>query len=337
MRIIQPTEAIPVAHPKVLIVGPTGIGKSSLASSFDSLLLDFDGGAHRAVNRRAVAAIESWGDVELGALQPYAGVAIDTVERCLGMMSVALIAENPRNGSNGSLTPLGWGRLKRRFRAMLDAVEGYGLDLLFVAHAKEFREGELTLVRADIPGGSYGEVLKVADFVGHLSMVNGRRILDFNPTDCFVGKNPGGWPAIVVPAPEHARDFMTELFDQARQALGRRSEASARIFTAVSAWQVEIAALATAEQFTALLARLRPLRESDLPVYAQVHHVLSVAAKAAGMRFDIGLAVFVDTGVRPMPTAPVARPRPSDVANGRAATWQPELYSALTTLSPVVQ
>lgn len=329
MRIIKPTDSIPVDHPVFLIVALIGTGKSSIGSSFNTLLLDFDHGAHRAVNRRDVAQIDAWRDVDLSraALSRYSGVTIDTAERCLGMMTAAIIEENPKHGFNGVLTSKGWGVLKQRFGSMFDTLQSYGLDVLLLAHAKEVRDGDVRQIRADIPGGSYGEVLKRADFVGYLSIQGGRRMLDFNPTDKFIGKNPAGWAPIVVPPAEHAQSFMAELFEEGRQALGRKSEASARIAAAVERWQAEIATFRTAEQFTAGYERLRALKATDLAVYTQAYHVLSVAAKTAGMRFAADAGGFVDTGVRP--PAP-SRPSVEASFSRRAATVQPALYSQLT-------
>jgi len=96
----------------------------------------------------------------------------------------------------------------------------------------------------------------------------------------------------------------------------------------VQAWQADIATYATADQFTGGLAKLRALKATDLPVYTQAHHVLAVAAKAAGMKFDVDAHAFRDTGVRP--PAP-ALPSVEASSGRRAATWQPQLLSTLTT------
>lgn len=324
MRIIKPTEAITVDHPVILIVGQWGIGKTSLGCSFNSLTYDFDNGASRAVNRRDVAAIATWADVDLTreVLRNYSGVTFDTVARALSLLSAAIIEENPKAGSNGTLNQKGWGILRQRFGAVLDTLQSYQLDVLLLAHAKEVRDGDLRKVVADIQGGSHAEIMRRAHFVGYLSMVNGKRVLDFNPTDKFIGKNPGRWEPIEVPPAHLAESFMAQVFDEGRKALGRISEASTRIAAAVQRWQVEIAGYVTADDFTSGFLKLRSLKDSDLPVYTQVHHVLAVAAKAAGMRFNAQTSAFEFTGVRP----PAPAPLPSVVAR-RAATLQPSMLT----------
>lgn len=327
MRIIKPTEAITVDHPVILIVGQWGIGKTTLGCSFNTLTYDFDNGASRAVNRRDIAAISAWSDVDLSreVLRNYSGATFDTVARALALLSAAIIDENPKNGSNGTLNQRGWGILRQRFGGVLDTLESYRLDVLLLAHAKEVRDGELRKIVADIPGGSYAEIMRRAHFVGYLALVNGKRVLDFNPTDKFIGKNPGRWEPIEVPPAHQAQSFMAQVFDEGRKALGRISEASARIAAAVQRWQGEIAGYVTADDFTAGFVRLRSLKDSDLPVYTQAHHVLAVAAKAAGMRFNTQTSAFEFSGVRP----PAPAPLPSVVAR-RAATVQPRLDSMLT-------
>jgi hypothetical protein len=323
MRIIEPTEPISVEHPVVLIVGQPGICKTSLGYSFNTLLLDFDGGAHRAVNRGRTARLAVWRDLDLGreAYAGFSGVTLDTVERCLGMATAALLAAREANyGSNGSLNQRGWAELKRRFGSVLETFRSYELDVLLLAHAKDTRDGDTRQVRADIPGGSYGEVMKRADFVGYLSMQGGRRVLDFSPTDRFIGKNPAGWPPIPVPPAEDARSFMAELFDEGRKALGVVSAESARVAAAVDAWRRELETYSKVEQFSMAIARVRALEASDTPVYHQARHLLWRAAKACGMVFDASTNAFRDTGRRPeaSTSSPAWR-----TANVQAHLWAP--------------
>lgn len=329
MRIIQATDTITVDHPIFLIVGQPGICKSTLGFTFNTLLLDFDQGAHRVENRGATALIDSWADVDVSArtLAPYDGVTIDTVERCLGMMTAALLDEDASNGRNGTLYAKGWGLLKQRFSGLLDGLLAQRKDLLLLAHAKEVRDGDRKVVRPDIPGGSLGEVMKRADFVGYLSMVGGRRVLDFSTTDRFIGKNSGEWLPMPLPGAQAMGGFMAELFEEGRAALGRRSTAHAEVAAQVATWQRLIGTYTRAADFTTGLEDLRKLKTTAPAVYAQAHHLLAQAARAGGMKYRAELAAFVDTGVRP----PVEAPRRVVSAAPRAATWQPALLSELTS------
>lgn len=295
MRIIRGTEAIPVEHPVFLIFGQPGILKTSLAYSCkDPLLLDFDQGAHRAVNRRDTLQITNWADVaELmanpEALAPYGTVIPDTVGRCLDVLAADIAQTEPKKAPGGNLSQQGWGTLKSRFRTWMSALRAQGKDVLLVAHDKEDKDGDLRVVRPDIVGGSYGEVLKVADFVGYCYMSGKDRILDFNPTDRWVGKNPARWEPFKVPAPAQATTFMAELFDRGREALGHISEQSAKALAAVEGWREAIAAYGTAEECNRAMPEIKELPAILRP---QVAKLLMDHAAAKGLAFDKATKLF---------------------------------------------
>jgi hypothetical protein len=290
MKIIKGTDAIPVAHPVFLLFGQPGICKSSLGySTKDPLTLDFDKGAHRAANRRDTLVIDTWKDVielmESGdALDPYGALTVDTVGRCLDVMTAHIAATDPKKAPGGNLSQQGWGVLKNTFRTWTANLRTKGKDVLLIAHDKEDKDGETRIVRPDIVGGSYGEVMKVADFVGYVYM-NGRdRVLDFNPTDRWVGKNPAGWKPFVVPPVAKATTFMADLFDQGREALGAISEESARVTALVAEWRTTIENLTTAEECS---KALEPINALTPPVaMAQVKALLNARVKALDLTYD---------------------------------------------------
>lgn len=288
MRIIKGTDAIPVEHPVFLIFGQPGIGKSSLGYSCkDPLLRDYDKGAHRAANRRDTLLIESWADVaesnDARNLEPYSTVIEDTVGRCLDLITADIAHTDPKKAPGGNLSQQGWGVLKNRFRQHVATLRALGKDVLLIAHDKEDKDGDTRIVRPDIVGGSYGEVMKVADFVGYLYM-NGRdRVLDFNPTDRWIGKNPAGWAPFKIPPVGKAQDFMGELFDLGRSALGALSEESAKVMATVSEWRTRIENMTTAEDCTKAIEPINALAPVVMP---QVKKLLADRAKALGFEFD---------------------------------------------------
>lgn len=295
MRIIKATEPIEIAHPVFLIFGQPGIGKSSLGYSMrEPLLRDYDKGAHRAANRRDTLLIDAWSDVtesnSADALAPYKSVVEDTAGRCLDLIVADIAATDPKKAPGGNLSQQGWGVLKNRFRQHIATLRALGKDVLLIAHDKEDKDGETRIVRPDIVGGSYGEVMKVADFVGYLCM-NGRdRVLDFNPTDRWIGKNPGGWKPFRVPPVEKAQDFMADLFDQGRSALGGISLASAEIAGQVAVWRDKIGALTTVAEFNDAIPLVKALTPILQP---QVTKILMGRAQVAGVSFDKDKKAFV--------------------------------------------
>lgn len=315
LRIIRGEDRIPVDHPVMLIFGQPGIGKSSLGySAGDVLLLDCDQGAHRAVNRRDTLAISSWADIEAlldtpHALANYTKLAIDTVGRAIDLLTLDIIHESPKYARDGNLTQQGWGVLKSRFRTFLARVRAMEKDLLLIAHGREDKDGDVTQVRPDIQGGSYGEVLKSADFVGYLAMVGKHRVLDFSPSDRWVGKNPAGWRPLQVPPIAKATRMLAELFDEGRQALGDISEDAAKVLQQVQSWKGAIPGYATVEDVN---RAFQTLTTSSPMVQAQVKPLLHDRAKALGLIADVATKTYR----APQPVAP---PMPPPVTTAIAA------------------
>lgn len=296
MKIIKSTDAIPVDHPVFLIFGQPGIGKTSLGySSKSPLLLDFDKGAHRASNRRDSLVIDSWRDVaelmeSADALEPYGSLTLDTVGRCLDVMTAHIAHTDPKKAPGGNLSLQGWGVLKANFRLWIAQLRTKGKDVLLIAHDKEDKDGDTRVVRPDIAGASYGEVMKVADFVGYMYMAGRRRILDFNPTEKWIGKNPGGWEPFEVPPVNKAQAFMSELFDRGRAALGEISEESAVAMRQVETWREKIAGFTTAKECNEAIPLMGALTVTIAP---QVKKLLMDHATAKGITYDKSTKAFV--------------------------------------------
>lgn len=255
MRIIKATESIPVDHPVFMLFGQPGIGKSTLGYSTKApLTLDFDRGAHRAANRGDTLVIDSWTDIEdlmksRDQLDAYSTLVVDTVGRCLDVLTAHLATKDPKKFPGGMPGLQGWGVLKNSFRAWVSALREMGKDVMLIAHDKEDKDGDTRIVRPDIAGGSFAEVMKIADFVGYVQMSGKDRVLDFNPTDRWIGKNPAGWSPIKLPPVAKAQTLMADLYDKGREALGHMSDESAQIVAQVETWRERIAGYTTAKQF----------------------------------------------------------------------------------------
>jgi len=297
LRIIKGTEAIPVEHPVFLIFGQPGIGKSSLGYSLaDVLTLDFDKGAHRAANRRDTLVIDTWADVQAlmqaaDVLAGYKAITVDTVGRCLDVITADIAATDPKKAPGGNLSQQGWGVLKARFRTWISQLRALGKDVLLIAHDREDKDGDTRIVRPDIAGGSYGEGMKVADFAGYLYMVGRKRIRDFPPTDRWVGKNPAGWQPFEIPPIAQAGSFMADLYDRGRAALGQISEAQAQTTAQLDVWRSAVEGMSTPDEINRAIAEELP----TLPrvIAAPVKRLLADRAKALGFTWDAKAKAYV--------------------------------------------
>jgi len=317
MHIIKATDPIAVEHPVFCWFGQPGIGKSSLGySTTDPLLLDFDSGAHRASNRRDTLLIATWADVtdlmaSSTALDPYRTIVVDTVGRCLDLLTADIIEQSPKYARDGNLTQQGWGVLKVRFRTWMTQLRTLGKDVALIAHQKEDKDGDTTIVRPDITGGSFGEVMKTADFVGFVYMRGKDRVIDFNPTDRWLGKNPAGWKPLLVPPVEKASAFMADLFVQGRAALGTISDASAKVAQQVYEWREQIDTFTTVEEVNRAISPIQKLPAVAAP---QVKKLLMDRARFLQLLWDPTLTRGDEKGGFKEPT----NARPTAVAQATA-------------------
>lgn len=193
---------------KALIYGQPGIGKSTISlSAPNPLLLDFDGGVHRVNPAHHVDTVQigSWQDmldVLKEDLSGYKTLVIDTAGKMLDYMSLYLIQKNPKLGkANGALSLQGYGERKAEFNNFLKQVSLMGKHLVFVAHDKEEKKGDETIIRPEIGGSSGGDLIKELDLVGYMEAIGKKRTISFNPCEKYYAKNTCNLPEIIeVPA-----------------------------------------------------------------------------------------------------------------------------------------
>lgn len=203
LKITRAADPITVERLNVCLYAQPGIGKTSLAFTAETpLLLDFDQGSYRAANRKDVVQVADWRDVAgitADDLAGYATVIIDTAGRALDVLASDIIRRNAKMGRGGALTLQGYGQLKSEFVAFLKLVNGFGKDVVLIAHMDEQRNGDEIIERLDVQGGSKGEIYKAADAMGRIAIREGKRVLNFSPTDAAFGKNPGQLDPLPIP------------------------------------------------------------------------------------------------------------------------------------------
>jgi hypothetical protein len=187
---------------KALFYGQPGIGKTSWAMTAPSpLLIDCDKGIHRVSMkfRKDYIPVNSWDDImsiTREDLSPYKTIIIDTAGSMLDFLTQQIIKEQPKLGSNGGLTLQGYGVLKNRFTAFLSMMATMNKHIIFIAHDKEGKDGDNTVIRPDIIGGSLAIIMRSMDLVGYIESVNNRRVVNCSPTDRYYGKNTCNLQAI---------------------------------------------------------------------------------------------------------------------------------------------
>ncbi len=235
----------------IVIYAVPGIGKTSLGFTAEvPLLLDFDGGVHRAHGRKNYAEITSWKDVtrltseDLGQFKT---IIVDTVGKALDMLTVHIIEDDQRLSKNGILTQQGWGQLKYQFVTWLSVLRTLGKDIVLIAHGMEKQEGEETLIRLDVQGGSKNEIYKGADAIGLMYVDGKKRMISFDPSNTAFGKNPARLPPTVIPFSDS--DFLAKLIQTMKDGINQISEESQAEYLKTQQYKEEISQFTTAEQF----------------------------------------------------------------------------------------
>lgn len=219
----KPYELKVQAFIKALIYGQPGIGKSTLGLSAPKpLYIDCDKGAHR-VNPKHLTdtvPVEKWEDMlELLTtdITEYETLVIDTAGKMLGFASDYLGRLNPKNKqTDGSLTQKGYGARKALFVDFFARAAALNKHIVFVAHDKEDKKGELTFIRPDIGGSSSADLIRELDLVGYAEAIGNMRTISFEPTESHYGKNTCGISPLInlpdISKPGVPNDLLTQIF-----------------------------------------------------------------------------------------------------------------------------
>lgn len=259
LKILSASDPLTIERLTVAIYGQPGIGKTTLAFTAESpLLLDFDHGAYRATGRKDTVQVSAWADVTditEADLQPYKTVIVDTAGRALDVLGTDIIKRDAKMGRAGALTLQGYGRLKAEFSAWLKSLRNFGKDVVLIAHGTEQKNGDDTVMRLDVQGGSKDEIYKSADVMGWLYVYAQKRTLNFNPADAAYGKNPGNLPVFNVDPSDTT--LLARIIADTKQAINAKSVASQSEFERVESLKAELAALDGPEQIQAKLNTMR--------------------------------------------------------------------------------
>lgn len=288
LRITKASDPITIEQLVTCIYAPPGVGKSTLSFTADKpLSLDFDGGIHRAAIRGDAVRVEKWADVDritADDLRNYRTLIFDTAGRALDVLTVDIIEKNPKLGrSGGALTLQGFGELKSRFIAFLKMARGFGLDIVLLAHSDEQKNGDDLIERIDVQGGSKNEIYKAADVMGRLYMRNGKRYLNFNPSDTAHGKNPGQEPELEVPEVGASPHFLTEVILRVKTTLNHATAEQQAAGSALAEWKERLDKADSPRAMNDLIPQVR-----DLPpnIGDNVKRLLVKIGEAKGFKWD---------------------------------------------------
>lgn len=127
---------------------------------------------------------------------------IDTVGKMLTFMEEYIIrtvsgkrVEVYRDGRTLSLK--GYRVRKSMFSTFIKEITILGKNVIFVAHDKEEKHGDDTVIRPEVEGSSTQELMKELDLVGYMEMSGNNCTISFTPTDRYYAKNSCNMPGII--------------------------------------------------------------------------------------------------------------------------------------------
>lgn len=227
MPIIRKEEAAPERPIIILIYGEPGSGKTSLANTANEVvMLDLDRGYDRSCVRVDTIVASKWEDIlnDENELKNYKTVSIDTVRASLDDFLVDYVCNKDYKLKANKQRM--YGVLGEEFKAFVNRRRSEGADLIFVAHDKEDAGKDIIRHSPDITGQSKNLLLRIADQVGYIHMQNGKRVISFDPTEEYTGKNVAEIPPTEIPDKNDPayQTFMAGIIRQIKEKIQTISE-----------------------------------------------------------------------------------------------------------------
>lgn len=292
MPIIRKSDVTPERPVIIVLYGTPGSGKTSAATTAENpILIDTDRGYDRAVQRVDTLEARRWQDIddEMDTIKTYKTVIIDTAKSMLDdYLSTYAVEQNYKLKTNSLKR---FGQMADDFKLFVNALRNGGSDIIFICHDKETAEGDIIKHSPDCTGQSKDLLLRIADQVGYISKVNGKRVVTFEPTDTFVGKNVAQLPPTSIPDNTDSAfpDFMAGVIRKVKAAIMSKSDAQNKAMRQLTELREQLAAVMTEEEAAALVNACAELPEVlKLPFFKEMKEHLA----SKGFAYDNKTKLF---------------------------------------------
>jgi len=294
-QIIGTADAVKTETLTCLEYGEPGIGKTSLAFTTENpLLLDFDKGLQRACYRGTAVRVNRWEDVielqksdDLKKLAPKT-IICDTVGTMLDNYIADYVKrDDPKNmRRGGELALSGYGAMKNIFQQFLDWATSLGINVIFIAHVTEERDGDNVKYIPKVTGGSYDILRQTMDLIGYMESKKDRRVIDFTPRDRHIGKDCAGIGLLEIPnASDPAfKTFMGDLIATTLDHMNRLTEDQTAAINKLAEFEKLLIGIDVDKCNGELLDAVG--KETDKGIQKQIWVLLKKAAKKVGIQYD---------------------------------------------------
>lgn len=299
----KPSELVFNSTIKALVYGQPGLGKSTLAlSTPNPVLFDFDGGVQRVNGafQCVTLPVGCWDEVLLGLDElekesnDFKTIVIDTAGKMLDFMSAYIIKQDPKMAMrDGSLSLKGYGARKVMFVNFLKRVSMMGKHVIFVAHEREEKDGELRIVRPEIGGSSQGDLIKELDLVGYMQAIGSERTISWTPQEKFYAKNTCNLPPmqkIPVIIDQQGKiigsnNFLSVIFNQYNLYLQQEANVRKEYDALLKEIEDEVSCIADADMANAYVDSMKTKKQIwDSNAHAK--DLISNKCKELGLKFN---------------------------------------------------
>lgn len=286
MPIIKKNDVTPERPVIIVIYGQPGCGKTSCATTADNpVLIDTDRGYDRAVQRIDTLEAKKWQDIdgELETIKTYKTVIIDTAKAMLDdYLSTYAVEQNYKLKTNSLKR---FGQMADDFKMFVNTLRNSGVDIIFICHDKETAEGDIIKHSPDCTGQSKDLLLRIADQVGYISKVNGKRTITFEPTDNFIGKNVAQIQPTIIPDSTDGSfpSFMADIIRKVKTSIMSKSDAQNKAMEMLADLRDSLSAAMTTEDIDGIQAVAKQLPQVlKAPFFEEMKEKLA----AKGFTFD---------------------------------------------------
>ena len=292
MAIIKKSDVFPKRPVIIVIYGTPGVGKTSLFNtSKNPILLDCDRGADRSVNRQDTIVATNWKEVmqDEGEIKNYSTLGIDTAKAVLDDFLMTHVIEQDYKLKTNKLKA--YGAIGDEFKFFVNKRRNEGIDIVVIAHAKEEKDGDLIRLSPDVTGQSKDLLLRIADQVGFLTMVNNKRTLTFEPTDRTIGKNVAKLPTMEIPDENDPAflSFMADIIEKVKESIQKQSEAQKEALEKVRELTSAIETMETPEQAMEISNEIMKLTKMQ---QVGLRKIFSEKTTSIGIKYNKETKVF---------------------------------------------
>ncbi len=295
----KPTDYIKISSTITLIYGQPSSRKTTFAGTAPNpIMFDFDEGVHRLAKKYRVPYIpveqlRNWGDVmemiDDPILDDYDTLIFDSVTKMADYLADFVIRQNIKNGKQGGgLSLQGFGALGEAFRNFIKKIKTKGKHIVFVAHDKEYKEGDSTRLRPDIVGSNLGVVTRDADLIGYMEIVNNEAVVQFTPTDRFYAKNS----CQLEPQLRASETTIAEIIERYEEGINSESVEMERYKKVIETVTADLEKCEDAIDLSGAYEKLKTL-DHVLTSKLESWEMFKQKAEELGLYFDKGVGAFL--------------------------------------------